>query len=185
MYSYFNGKIVEINDEETIIDVHDIGYSFLHLRKDDFKIGQTCKVLLYHVVREDDEFLVGFKTNEDRNIFEKLISVKGIGPRTAVNALSAVTSEQFIEAITAKDIKFLKKLPGIGPKAAQQIILDLNGKLVINNLETKWNKNQELAISGLHALGFKTKECEDVISRLPETLEVEELIRESLRRLKK
>ncbi len=185
MYSYFFGKIVDILDEETIIDVHDIGYSFLHLRKDDFPLGQTMKVYLYHVVREDDEFLVGFKTKEDRNVFEKLITVKGIGPRTAVSALSSVTTESFLEAISLGDLKFLKKLPGIGPKAASQILLDLKGKLVSNEEKSKFNANQEEAILALRSLGFKVKEVEDVINRLPETISSEELIRESLRRLRK
>lgn len=184
MYSYFYGKIVDIIENTTVIDVHDIGYSFLHLRKDDFPLGQIVKVYLYHVVREDDEFLVGFKDKEERTFFEKLIGVKGIGPRTAINALSNSSTEKIIQAIKLKDVAFLKKLPGIGSKAAQQIILDLNGKLAIVE-ENKLNNNQQDAQMALRSLGFKQKQVEDVLKNLPETLSSEELIRESLRRLKK
>lgn len=186
MYSYFYGKIVDIIGQNTIIDVHDIGYSFMHLKEDDFPLGNIVKVYLYHVVKEDDEFLVGFKTKEERDLFEKLITVKGIGPRTAVTCLSDVKSEELLNAINQGDIKYLKKLPGIGPKAAQQIILDLKGKLVNDDKNnSKYNKNQEDAILALKGLGFKTKEIEDIIARLPETLQSEQLISESLRRLKK
>ncbi len=185
MYFYLYGKIVDILEEETIIDVHDVGYSFFHLRKSDFNIGQTCKVYLYHVLREDDEYFVGFKSLKEKEIFMKLINVKGIGPKTAISIFSQVSVDEFVQAINNSNVSFLKKLQGIGPKAAQQIILDLNGKLVETRVNSKFNPKQEEAILALRSLGFKVKEVEDVINKLPETLQVEELIRESLRRLKK
>lgn len=185
MYSYFFGKIVEQNDDETVIDVHDIGYSFLHFKKDEFPLGQIMKVYLYHILKEDDEFLVGFCNKEERNVFEKLITVKGIGPKTALQALSATTIEGFYNAIETGNVKFLKSLPGIGVKAAGQIILDLKGKLVNNDDKNAFNKEQDDAILALRSLGFKIKEIEEVIKKLPDSLSCEELIRESLRRLKK
>ena len=185
MYSYFYGKIVDINEEEAIIDVHDIGYSFRYIHESDFKIGTTLKVYLYHVVREDDEFLVGFIDKEEKKVFEQFISVKGIGPRTAITALRDCTTEEFLKAISSGDVKFLKKLSGIGPKAASQIILDLKGKLVSVETKAAWNKDQEEAILALRSLGFKVKEIEEVLQKLPTTLSMEELIRESLRRMRK
>lgn len=184
MYSYFYGKIVDINEEEAVIDVHDIGYSFRYIHEENFKIGTTLKVFLYHVVREDDEFLVGFVDKEEKKVFEQFISVKGIGPRTAISALKDTTTEAFLNAISSGDVKYLKKLNGIGPKAASQIILDLKGKLVSHETKPKWNKDQEETILALRSLGFKVKEIEDVLVKLPETLSMEELIRESLRRLR-
>ena len=185
MYSYFYGKIVDINEEEAIIDVHDIGYSFRYIHESDFKIGTTLKVFLYHVVREDDEFLIGFINTEEKKVFEQLISVKGIGPRTAITALRDCSTTDFINAIATGDVKFLKKLSGIGPKAASQIILDLKGKLVSAETKVSWTKDQEEAILALRSLGFKVKEIEEVLHKLPVTLSMEELIRESLRRLRK
>lgn len=184
MYSYFYGKIIDINEEEVIIDIHDIGYCFKYIHESDYKIGSTLKVFLYHVVREDDEFLVGFIDKNEKKLFEQLITVKGIGPRTAINALRECTVDDFYNAISNGNVNFLKKLPGIGPKAASQIILDLKGKLVsVSNDKKEWNKDQEEAILALRSLGFKVKEIEEVLKKLPTTLSMEELIRESLRRL--
>ncbi len=184
MYSYFYGKIVDINEEEAVIDVHDVGYSFMFINKEDFKIGSTLKVFIHHVVREDGEFLVGFISKEEREVFNKLITVKGIGPRTAVTALRATNINALLNAISSSDVKFLKKLPGIGPKAASQIILDLKGKLVQSDADSfSWTPNQEQAIAAIKGLGFKTKEIEEVMKKLPQALSIEELIRECLRRL--
>ena len=185
MYSYFYGKIVDINLEEVVIDVHDVGYSFRYTRAEDFRLGTMMKVYLYHVVREDEEFLVGFASKEERSVFEQLIMVKGIGPRTAVNALSAISTEQFLLAIESGDLKTLKKLPGIGTKAASQILLDLKGKLVHSDKNKVYTKEQEDAMQALRSLGFKVKEIEEVLNKLPQGLSTEELIRESLRRLNK
>lgn len=183
MYSYFYGKIVDINEEEAVIDVHDIGYSFRYIHEENFKIGTTLKVYLYHVLREDEEFLVGFVDKEEKKVFEQFITVKGIGPRTAINALRDTTTESFLNAISSGDVKYLKKLNGIGPKAASQIILDLKGKLVSLETKPKWNKEQEDSILALRSLGFKVKEIEEVLAKLPEKLSMEEIIRECLRRL--
>ena len=92
-------------------------------------LGDYLLVYTLHIVREDDELFVGFKTIEEKNVFTKFISVKGIGPKTAINALKDTTIDKFKEMIINEDIKGLKKLSGIGPKAAGQIILDLKGSL--------------------------------------------------------
>ena len=95
-----------------------------------------------------------------------------------------ITTENFLKEISEGDVKTLKKLPGIGPKAASQIILDLKGKLVSTEIKQVWTKDQEETILALRSLGFKVKEIEDVLKKLPSTLSMEELIRESLRRLR-
>ena len=184
MYSYFYGKIIDIDEEEIVIDVHDVGYSFRYTKADDFKIGSMMKVYLYHVVREDEEFLVGFSSKDERVVFEKLISVKGIGPRTAINAMGAITTKDLLSAIEDGDVNKLKKLPGVGQKAASQIILDLKGKLVRSE-SSNLTPEQEEATLALKALGFKVKEIQEVLKKLPSSLSVEECIRESLRRLSK
>ncbi len=185
MYSYFYGKIIDIDEEEVVIDIHDIGYAFKYIHKEDFRPGTLMKVYLYHVVREDEEFLVGFTSKEEKDVFIKLISVKGIGPRTAINALSAITVESFLLAIESGDVKKLKSLPGIGAKAASQIILDLKGKLVRPEQAEILTPEQQDAFDALRALGFKSKEIQEVLKKLPSGLAPEEVIRESLRRLNK
>ena len=122
----------------------------------------------------------------------KLISVKGIGPRTALTALRGISIDEFVRCIEFEDVKRLKKLDGIGPKAASQIILDLKGSLSDFGITTTkvskptFNKNQEDAIQGLKAWGFKTKDIEDCLEKINDSsLETEEYIRICLRMLRK
>lgn len=190
MYYYFNGVIVESNDEFAVVDVHGVGYEFLTIRKEDFSVGEQCLVYLLHVVREDDELLVGFRDLESKEVFMRLIDVKGIGPKTAVAALRGTTVPRFIEMIRNDDVKSLKKLPGIGPKAAAQIILDMKGSLkrsVIGETEVhpSLNREQEDAKNVLKTLGFKSKDIEDVLSKLPSVLSASDYVNEALKRLGK
>ena len=193
MYYYLKGKIVESNDEFAVIDVRDIGYEFLTINKSDFVVGEEMLVYTLHIVREDNELFVGFKSLKEKEVFIKLIDVKGIGPKTAVNALKGITVDSFINMIANNDIKSLKKLSGIGPKAAAQIILDMKGSLssslLPTNTETnkkvKLNKEQEDAKNVLKALGFKAKDIDEVLERLPEVLTASEYINEALKRLGK
>ena len=188
MYYYLKGQIVEVNDEFAVIDVNGVGYEFLIINKNDFNVGDYLLVYTLHIVREDDELFVGFKTIEEKNVFTKFISVIGIGPKTAINALKDTTIDKFKEMIINEDIKGLKKLSGIGPKAAGQIILDLKGSLKQSSLssiesKTKFNKEQEDAISVLKSLGFKGKDIEDILNKLPEVLSASEYVNEVLKRL--
>lgn len=188
MYYYLKGQIVEVNDEFAVIDVNGVGYEFLVINKNDFNVGDYLLVYTLHIVREDDELFVGFKTIEEKNVFTKFISVKGIGPKTAINALKDTTIDKFKEMIINEDIKGLKKLSGIGPKAAGQIILDLKGSLKQSSLssiesKTKFNKEQEDALSVLKSLGFKGKDIEDILNKLPEVLSASEYVNEVLKRL--
>lgn len=188
MYYYLKGQIVEVNDEFAVIDVNGVGYEFLIINKNDFNVGDYLLVYTLHIVREDDELFVGFKTIEEKNVFTKFISVKGIGPKTAINALKDTTIDKFKEMIINEDIKGLKKLSGIGPKAAGQIILDLKGSLKQSSLssiesKTKFNKEQEYALSVLKSLGFKGKDIEDILNKLPEVLSASEYVNEVLKRL--
>ena len=193
MYYYLKGKIVESNDEFAVIDVRDVGYEFLTINKSDFVVGEDMLVYTLHIVREDNELFVGFKSLKEKEVFIKLIDVKGIGPKTAVNALKGISIDSFLNMIATNDIKSLKKLPGIGPKAAAQIILDMKGSLSASLLQNntdvtkkiKLNKEQEDAKNVLKALGFKAKDIDDVLEKLPEVLTASEYINESLKRLGK
>ena len=191
MYYYLKGTLVESNEEFAVIDVHDVGYEFLKINSNDFQVGENALVYTLHIVREDAELFVGFKDLKSKEIFSKLIDVKGIGPKTAVQALRGTTVDKFIEMVNNNDIKSLKKLPNIGPKAAAQIILDMKGSLKtydINNVDskkTKLSKEQEDAKDILKSLGFKVKDIEDILSKLPEGLSVDVYTTECLKRIGK
>lgn len=190
MFYYLKGLIVEVNDEFAVIDVNGVGYQFLLINKNDFSVGENALVYTLHIVKEDDELLVGFKDLKSKSVFTKLITVKGIGPKTAITALKDTTIEKFTEMVLKEDIKSLKKLSGVGPKAAGQIILDLKGSLKSSSFDVidspkKLNKEQEDAKNVLKSLGFKPKDIDEVLLKLPEVLSASEYVNEILKRLGK
>ena len=192
MYYYLKGTVVEHGENYIVIDIGGVGYQVLVMHPEDFPLFDLVLVYIAHIVREDEEYFVGFKNLKEKKVFNQLISCKGIGPRTALTALRGITIDDFIACIQNEDIKRLKKLEGIGPKAASQIILDLKGSLsdfgVSSNKVAKntLNKNQEEALQGLKVLGFKVKEIEECFDRINDnTLSTEEYIRTALRMLRK
>lgn len=170
MYYSMRGTIQNIFEDTVILEVHDIGYEIFVSHPEAYTLFEEAFFYLYEVTREDDHFLVGFSSSEERSVFMSLISVKGIGPKTAIGALKATTPTDFIVAIENSDIKYLKKLPGIGPKAAQQIVLDLKGHLTANEEEKSSKKirseAEEDTIAALKSLGFKMGEIEKVLDKI-------------------
>ena len=183
---------MEVYNDSIIIDVSGVGYQVFMSHPEVFSPRQSALVYISHIVREDEQYFVGFSSLKEKDVFNKLINCKGIGPRTALGALRDITLDEFLVAIQTSDVKRLKKLSGIGPKAASQIILDLKGSLsdfgVISSKTTKktMNKNQEEAMQGLKVLGFKVKEIEECFERInDDSLTTEEYIRTGLRMLRK
>lgn len=129
MIYFLRGKVSHIDGDTVILDVHDVGYQVLVSHIDDFAIGDEVFLYTHNVIREDEQYLVGFLSFEEKSVFLSLIKVKGLGPRSAINALRATTPQQVVTAIASNNLAYLKKLPGIGAKAAAQIILDLKGEL--------------------------------------------------------
>ena len=180
-----NGIIVERDSEKIAVDLGDIAYEVFVPRPEEFLLGEKTKVYIHEVLTQDDHYLAGFQTKLEKEAFQSLIQVKGIGPKTALSALSGTTPELLFQAIENSDAKYLKKLPGIGPKAASQIILDLQGKLVQEEPK-KEGKNFPEVRAGLKSLGFKVKEIDDAIALLgDQKLSNDEALRLALRSLRK
>ena len=182
MICFLRGKVVEVNGETVTLDVRDVGYQVLVSHPNDFKVGEEILVYTYNVVREDENYLVGFATKEEKEVFLSLIKVKGLGPKTVINALSATTPSEVINAISSNNVAFLKKLPGLGAKAAGQIILDLKGELT----GTKGNPKQyEEVYEALKTLGFKGAAIDRVLATINEPGATnEDILRIALKRLK-
>ena len=190
MYYSMRGKVLVIKEDFIVLEVNNIGYEIFISHSDNFYLEQEVLVYLHEVVREDEHYLVGFASLEEKEVFMSLISVKGIGPKTALGALSATTPSNFINAIENSDIKYLKKLPGIGPKAASQIVLDLKGHLVATEVTVSKNKltgNLLEVHDALKTLGFKSSDIEKVLNSLKDKEEIgsEALLKEALRFLRK
>ncbi len=183
MIYFLRGKVSEITNDSVVLDVRDVGYQFLVSHIDEYHLGEDVLVYTYNVVREDENYLVGFKSTEERDVFMSLIKVKGLGPKTVINALSATTPQDVINAISSNNVAFLKKLPGLGAKAAGQIILDLKGELT----GSKGNPKQyEEVYDALKSLGFKGAAIDRVLATINEpNASTEDILRIALSKLKK
>ena len=130
MYEYLNGELAHILPTAIVIDVHGVGYQvvFANPYRLQDSLKKQIKVLVQQVVREDSITLYGFISSEERELFQRLISVSGIGPKSAMSILANDDTEGFVNAVESGNVTYLKKFPGVGKKTAQQIILDLKGK---------------------------------------------------------
>ena len=183
MIYFLKGKIALIENDSVIIDVNNVGYQLLVSHLDQYQVGEEVLMYTYNVVREDENYLIGFKDVEEKNVFLSLIKVKGLGPKTVIGALSATTPNDVINAISSNNVAFLKKFPGLGAKAAGQIILDLKGELT----GSKGNPKQyEEVYDALKSLGFKGAAIDRVLATINEpNATTEEILRIALSRLKK
>ena len=177
------GKVLMIDEDTIIVDVHDVGYQVLVSHVQDYEVGQEVFLYTYNVIREDEQYLVGFSSLDEKKVFLALIKVKGLGPKTVIGALSATTANEVKNAISANNIVYLKKLPGIGAKAAAQIILDLKGELT----GTKGDPTvYDEVFEALKQLGFKGAAIERVLATINEKdAAPEEVLRLALAKLRK
>ena len=183
MFEYIKGKVEDIESNYIIVDNNNIGYKIYTASPYSFNIGDDVKVYLYQHIREDENSLFGFKTKDDRNLFLRLIDVKGLGPKMALPMLATGSTNGIIDAIERENILYLKKFPKIGDKVARQIILDLKGKLVTSN-EVVPSVNDEL-VDALSSLGYKNVDIKKVVSKVDNSLTIEEQIKEALKLLLK
>ena len=205
MFAYIKGTLEMKMTEYVVIDVGGLGYKVFmsSVGMDNLgNIGDQVKVYTYYRVREDDISIYGFNSNEELRMFELLLSVSGVGAKTALAMLAVCTPSEFVLAIVSEDINVLTSIPGIGPKSAKRIILELKDKIkkeqqiaeLTNatnkaisetNMKVKQmieddNKVQE-AIAALQVLGYNKKEIEKAFMALDKTgLSTEDLIKKGL-----
>lgn len=184
MIAFIKGIIHSYSNDSLLIENNGIGYRVYIANPMMVSLHAEVILYTYQHVREDAITLFGFTTIEEHDLFLRLISVKGVGPKTALAMLAACTVKHMIAAIENNDIKTLKSLPGIGNKAASQIVLDLKGKLVEEVVEIETKENQELvdAMDALKALGYKNAELNSIKKELHEhaDLSSDQYIRQAL-----
>ena len=198
MFAYLKGSLEVKTKGYIVIDVGGVGYKVFMSETAIEKlgeVGETVKVHTYLRVREDDMSLYGFNTNEELRMFELLLSVSGIGAKSAITILSNITPYSFALAVITDDVAKIKSLPGIGPKSAQRIILELKDKInkeettaeIPNEIVEKQVEDKEKvteAISALQVLGYSKKEIEKALENVDkETLSVEDIIKKGLNNL--
>lgn len=175
MISLLHGKVVETGNRYVIVDVHDVGYKVsvtddaLHA----LKIGTEANLWTHMAVREDSMTLYGFTTKKEKDFFELLITVSSIGPKTALNILSLVSSDSLISAIRSGTTAHLVKVSGIGRKTAEKIVLELKDKLggvaggdIIIGMSSDID-----AIEALKALGYSADEAREALKKVGKDVE--------------
>ncbi|WP_314086671.1 Holliday junction branch migration protein RuvA [uncultured Gemella sp.] len=171
MYAYIKGKISEINPTNIVVDNNGIGYEVVVANPYEYHLNDDRTVYISQQVREDSNVLYGFSNKEQKKVFLLLLKVKGVGPKSALAILAGGTSEEIISAIENQDTVYLTKFPGIGKKSAQQIILDLQGKVDfsmanISSSPTAINNYLSDAMLALEALGYSKKELAKIEKKL-------------------
>ena len=199
MLAYVKGKIESKTLTYVVLDVGGLGYKiFMSLKAIEGlgEIGKEVKVHTYYKVAEDDISLFGFKTIEELRMFELLISVSGVGAKTALGMLAATTPTDFALAIIAEDVKELTKMPGIGAKSAARIILELKDKMkkeenvsnesIVMQEVVKNDDKVDEAISALCVLGYRKSEVLKVFGTFDKKeLTTEDIIKKGLLLLSK
>jgi Holliday junction DNA helicase RuvA len=167
MIAFIKGKVHSFTLDWVILDCGNIGYKIYFAHPEKLKLNEEVLLYTYQYIREDEHSLFGFLSQTDFDLFTKLISVKGVGCKTANSIFASSNTDRLIQAIEVSDIDYLKKLPGIGAKTASQIILDLKGKLVSDHKEdSRLSKSLLDTFDALKSLGYKQAELNPLVKQL-------------------
>ncbi len=173
MIAYIKGKVVKINIDSLIIENNNIGYEVFFARPENVSLDQEIQLFTYQKIAEDEQSLYGFTRPADLSFFKQLVSVKGIGAKSAMNIFAKVNVDSLIAAINDSNVDFLRSISGIGAKSAAQIILDLQGKLALSP-----NSETSLAFStlqdSLRSLGYKAGEIAALSEQLKDVRDLDE-----------
>lgn len=183
MFDVIEGKVIDIEVNYVCISTLGIGFKVFVPNPYSFRLDEEVKVYLHNQIKEDEYSLYGFKSKEEKNIFLKLINVKGLGPKIALPILAGSTVEGLMDAIERENVLYLEKFPKVGEKLARQIILDLKGKLVSKENSSS-GVNDEL-IEVLLSLGYKRPDINRVVKDVDGSLSIESQIKEALKLLLK
>lgn len=172
MITFLKGFVEDLEEGVAHLDVQGVGYGVeisaqtqAHLKE-----GTEVKLLIYHHITDSDQRLFGFYAKDEMQLFEKLITVKGVGPKSGITIVSGLPADHLVRAITTKDAAALSRVPGIGKKTAERIILELKDKL--GEVKTSASSSTSFASGGLvgevtsalESLGFKKKQAEEAAS---------------------
>ena len=197
MFAYIKGSLEEKNKNNVIVENNGIGY-IIFMPENSIKnlpeIGKEVKIHTYYYVREDNISLYGFNNLEELRMFELLLSVNGIGAKSAIVMISEMSPSKFALDVISGDVSSLVKIPGIGKKTAQRVILELKDKLKTesaiiqadtieqNKLKIKTNDTIDEAVAALQVLGYQQKEIEKELTKIQlENTTVEDIIKQALK----
>lgn len=186
MIRFVKGKVAKVDPKNITLDVHGIGYEIFVPNPFYYTKEEDVYVVTYQHIREDEMSLYGFESEEQRTLFLHLLSVKGIGPKTALAIIAADGAEYIITAIETNDVSYLMRFPKVGKKAAMQIILDLKGKIEQHTdtaptaKEHLHSQNEHDVIEALLALGYNAKEVRKAVQHIDIQGTPEQAIKQAL-----
>ncbi|MDX1590557.1 MAG: Holliday junction branch migration protein RuvA [Balneolaceae bacterium] len=197
MIAFLNGIVHSRSEGELIIDVGGVGYN-VEISSQTLETlpepGKELRILIYHHITDSDQRLFGFATAKEKNLFEKLITVKGIGPKLGLTILSGMPAADLMEAMVTQDTAALSRISGIGKKTAERMVLELKDKLfdesgpsVVTGSKVSRSKREE-AISALEALGFRKKDAEQSVQQIMSgsaDLSVSDVVKQALGQMKR
>jgi Holliday junction DNA helicase RuvA len=199
MIARISGILIQKSVTHCVVDVHGTGYRIIVPLSTFYELPKEDQPVVLHVhthVREDAISLYGFHTREEREVFQMMISVSGIGPKLAVNILSGIAAGELVRAVTEEDLKRLTGIPGVGKKTAERMILELKDKaaklgrddVTVCTVAVKTaDQVKEDALSALVNLGYKGSAVKDIVDRImkeaPETPSLDQLLKQALRTL--
>lgn len=191
MIGRIQGKLLETNPPHILVDVHGVGYeidvpmsTFYNLPP----VGQEVTLLTHFIVREDAQLLYGFLTSEERETFRLLLKVSGIGARTALSILSGMSVADLVNAVALQEAGILTKVPGIGKKTAERLLLELKDKLtgaLASDAVSTVSSTSTDIINALMGLGYSDREARAVVKKLPADISVSDGIRMALQQMVK
>ena len=199
MIGFLRGRVAYIFPDYCFLDVHDVGYRVFisHQTRNQISVGTEVMLYIHTHVREAAILLYGFFSQEEYDLFQHLIGISGIGPKVAQGILSAITANEFYHLIHRKDVKAITKLPGIGKKTAERIILELKDKLSASSFDVSDVADETAAlgdamgdmvseaIEALLSLGFQQSEVQSVLKKKSDWESTEEIIRYALAELQR
>lgn len=185
MYNYITGKVAFVEANMIVIENNGIGYSVFVANPYSFEEGSKTTVYVYNQIREDEHSLYGFKSKDERELFLKLLNVKGLGPKVGLGFFATGSMAGIVDAIDRENVLYLKKFPKVGDKLAKQIVLDLKGKLGGLNIDVGKNNDSFELISVLESLGYKSADINKIVPNVDKELDIESQVKEALKLLLK
>ena len=181
MYSYISGIVKDQESNYVVLDNNGIGYHIFVANPFQYNINDEAKIYIYDYIREDEHSLYGFSTKAEKDLFLRLLNVKGVGPKLIMPMLATGSVNGIIDAIDRENILYLKKFPKVGDKVARQIILDLKGKLTSVSDNAPSIGGFDELVSVLEGLGYKTSDIKKVLPNIDNSLKIEDQVKEALK----
>lgn len=190
MIGRIRGQLAEKNPPEVLVDCHGVGYELLVPMSTFYNLpglGEAVSLFTQLVVREDAQILYGFATLQERTAFRQLVKISGVGPRTALSVLSGLSVQELAHAVTSQEVGRIIKVPGIGKKTAERLLLELKGKLGsdLGLPAHAANDTSSDILQALVALGYSDRDAAQALKGLPQDVGVSDGIKLALKGLTK